>query len=48
MTTKTKQLALGIVGAIVVLVAILYLSHPARRAFREGFDSTAASPARTP
>jgi hypothetical protein len=50
MTPRTKQIALGIVGAILIILAMLYFGDRGRasRAFREGFDSTAGSPARTP
>lgn len=50
MTPRTKQIALGIVAVIVILVAIAYYGNrgSAKRAFREGYDSTAGTPARTP
>jgi hypothetical protein len=50
MTPRTKQLALGIVGVIIILLAIVFYRdrESAKRAFREGYDSTAGTPARTP
>jgi hypothetical protein len=49
MTNRTKQIAVGIVAAIIIVLAILYVGgEKTRRAFRTGFDSTSGSSARTP
>jgi hypothetical protein len=50
MTSSNKQIAIGILTAILVLLAIAFFRDrsSAKRAFGEGFDSTAASTPRTP
>jgi len=48
--TPRKQIVLGVLGAILILLAILYgrNGESARRAFRQGFETAAGSPARNP
>jgi hypothetical protein len=50
MTSSNKQIMTGILIAILVLLAIAFVRDrsSAKRAFREGFDSTAASTRPTP
>jgi hypothetical protein len=50
MTGSNKQIVIGILTAILVLLAIAFVRDrsSAKRAFREGFDSTASSAPRTP
>jgi hypothetical protein len=49
-TARTKQIISVIIAVILVVLAINFIRDrgAAKRAFREGFDSTAGSPARTP
>jgi hypothetical protein len=48
MTDSNKQIAIGILTVIVLLLAIAFVRDrsAAKRAFQEGFDSTAASTTR--
>jgi hypothetical protein len=48
-TAKTKQIVTLIIVLVLVLLAINFIRDrgAAKRAFREGFDSTAGSPVRT-
>jgi hypothetical protein len=48
MTTRNKQIFLGIVVVIVILAILFARDHSARNAFRGGFDSTAGSPTQNP
>ena len=50
MTSSNKQIVTGMLTAILVLLAIAFVRDrsSAKRAFREGFDSTAANTPRTP
>ena len=48
MTTRSKQIFLGIVVVIIILAILFVRNHSAREAFREGVDSTSGSPTPTP